>query len=536
MMAPSMSSMLLTLNPQRTMISRTLVIITFLLGILQVSAQIDGDNIFSQDQVIQIDLNFPDADFWNLLVANYNADNNDYLAAHLILTDVTGTYTIDSVGIRLKGNSSYSHPGNKKSFKIDFNEFISGQNYDGLKKLNFSNVFKDPSCMREKVFFDACQEAGVPAPRSSFANVNFNGTPWGLYTVIEQIDDQFLDWRILDDDGNLFKAGDNFSVGPGGSDAAADLLYYGADQSSYEERYELNTNEDINDWSDLIDFIDFINNSNDSEFQSGISNRLEWTEFLRSMALDNLFSNLDSYLGSARNYYIYHNTSTDKWEWVKWDANESFGSYANGVNNISTLALDYSDADRPLVERIFSDDVLYEQYLAEVCHLNETLFNSEIMDARIDEIKALIQTSVYADDNKMYTNAQFNTNIESDISTGGGPGGGVIYGLKSFIAQKSSYLSGALDCGLFTSLDEHDSVSLNLYPNPANEEVYFQVDKSIIQKIDLLDLQGRIIQTYLNLNTSVNHLELGDLPDGVYLIRFQFDNSQYTVRRLTIAK
>jgi spore coat protein CotH len=135
------------------------------------------------------------------LVANY--ETKTYLEADLTITDNTGVTTINEVGVRLKGNSSYSHPGNKKAFKIDFNEFISGQNYDGLKKLNFSNGFKDPTLMREKIFLNLCREAGDPAPRANFANVYFNGTLWGFYTAVEQIDDQFLDWRILDDDGNL---------------------------------------------------------------------------------------------------------------------------------------------------------------------------------------------------------------------------------------------------------------------------------------------------------------------------------------------
>ena len=151
---------------------------------------------------------------WSLLEANYEADENEYIVAHLTLTDVSGTHVRDSVGVRLKGNSSYMHPGDKKSFKIDFNKFVSGQNYDGLKKLNFSNGFKDPTCMREKLFFDVCREVGVPAPRASFAEVTFNGEPRGFYTVVEQIDDQFLDWNIQEDSGNLFKAGDNFGEGP----------------------------------------------------------------------------------------------------------------------------------------------------------------------------------------------------------------------------------------------------------------------------------------------------------------------------------
>ena len=249
---------------------------------------------------------------------------------------------MDSVGVRLKGNSSYSHPGVKKSFKIDFNRYISGQNYDGLKKLNFSNGFKDNLQMREKLFFDACREAGVLAPRASFANVTFNGEAWGFYTVVEQIDDQFLDWAIEEDSGNLFKAGDNFGGGGpggggGGNNTAADLADYGTDPAVYADRYELKTNEDINDWSDLISLIDFINNTDLDAFGAGIDFRMDVDGFLRSAALDTLFSNLDSYTGSARNYYIYHNQESNLWEWIKWDGNEAFGSYTNGAGNIGNI-------------------------------------------------------------------------------------------------------------------------------------------------------------------------------------------------------
>ena len=51
---------------------------------------------------------------------------------------------------------------------------------------------------------------GILSPRATFAEVTFNGTPWGFYTVVEQIDDQFLDRSIGDDEGHLFKAGSNF--------------------------------------------------------------------------------------------------------------------------------------------------------------------------------------------------------------------------------------------------------------------------------------------------------------------------------------
>ncbi len=494
------------------MIKKTTLFLLSLLMTSSLFAQIDGDNIFDQNQIIKIELNFKQTGFWDSLVANYST--TAYMKADLTLTDTTGTYTFNDVGVRLKGNSSYTHPGNKKSFKIDFNEYVKGQKYDGLKKLNFSNGFKDPSCIREKVFFDLCQAAGVPAPRANFANVYFNGTLWGFYTVVEQIDDQFLDWRILDDDGNLFKAGDNF----GTSNAAADLKDYGTLQSAYESRYELKTNEDANDWSDLIDLIDFINNSSAADFENQLADRIELAEYLRSAAIDNLFSNLDSYTGSARNYYLYHNLTTDKWEWIKWDANESFGSYGGRNLNMTSLALNYHDNDRPLLANIFNSPKLYDQYLTEMCYVTENFFNPTYITAQVNELKSLVQAAVYADGNKMYTNANFDTNLYNNITSGGGPMGGTTYGLTSFVQAKTSFLAGALDCSLFTDIDGLSKDDIILYPNPAQDFISVKWENLQIESLYLINALGQRIYQEDTFGKSESRIEVSSLEAGMYIL------------------
>ena len=506
-----------TLGPMRT----PLLFLASLLSPFWLQAQIDGDNIFSIDQVISVNLDFPQANFWTQLQDNYSADQNEYIVAFLTLTDVSGTHAIDSVGVRLKGNSSYSHPGTKKSFKIDFNKYISGQNYDGLKKLNFSNGFKDPSCMREKLFFDVCREANVPAPRASFAEVTFNGEPWGFYTVVEQIDDQFLDWNILEDDGNLFKAGDNFGGGPpgaGGNTTAANLVYYGEDQASYEDRYELKSNQDLNDWSDLISLLDFVNNTDNAAFEAGIDFRIEVDAFLRSAAMDMLFSNLDTYTGSARNYYLYHNQDTNLWEWIKWDANEAFGSYTNGAGNMETLALDYCDAPRPLLQRMLDDPDLYQRYLQQVCYLTAYFFNEAYLHARIDEVRDLIAPSVYADDNKMYSSADFNTNIEADLSGGGpGPMGGQTYGLKPFVTNRAAYIAGELDCSTLYISDER-APEWTVFPNPASQRVTVVGSTAYSANLTLRNALGQTVRTVNTEGTSEFTLDLQGLSQGVYFL------------------
>ncbi len=521
----------------------TTLIALFLVCYSILGAQIEGDNLFAEDQIVKIELDFAQTSFWDSLVLNYETET--YMKGDLTLTDLTGSYTFPDVGVRLKGNSSYGHPGNKKSFKIDFNKYVTGQNYDGLKKLNLSNGFKDPSMMREKVFFDVSLAANIPCPRANFANVYFNGELWGFYTLVEQIDDQFLDWAILDDDGNLFKAGANFGGGPAGGGNAADLLYYGPDQTNYAERYDLKSNEEEDDWTDLIALTDFINNSSATDFENNLGDHLEVDEYLRSLALDNLFANLDSYTGSARNWYIYHNLTTDKWEWIKWDANETFGSYGGGgggpggpgggATDMTELALDHHDADRPLIENIFNSPILYAQYEKELCLLTEDLFNSTYMDAKIDKLKNMIQESVYADDNKMYTDANFDTNVESNITAGGGsPGGGTTYGLKSFVADRHAFVTSELDCATITSTDHLTALKASVSPNPFDATVRFVFEADQIASIKIYNTLGMQVFEQAVQGQSQLELQLPFLDAGIYFAELNVKDS--AVKRSVILK
>jgi hypothetical protein len=500
-----------------------LILISAVLTSTVVHSQIEGDNLFSSNQVVNIELDFPQSDFWLQLEDNYdNMDVNGsvYIPANLTLTDLTGTYTFDSVGVRLKGNSSYGHPGDKKSFKIDFNKFISGQNYDGIKKLNFSNGFKDPTFMREKIFFDISRERGIPCPRANFATVIYNGEPWGFYTMIEQIDDQFLDWRMLDDDGNLFKAGSNF----GGGDGEASLEYIDAAQTSYESSYELKSNEDANDWSDLIELIDFINNTSDNQFETGLNEILDLGPYLSSAALDNLFSNLDSYTQSARNYYIYHNIGMGKWQWIKWDGNEAFGTYGfMGGLSPSNLDIYYYAFNRPLLERVFASQTLNDQYTSEVCLLLSTVFKPDYLNPIIDEMKELIKEDVYADNNKMFSNSDFDTNIETNLSGGGGGGpgpGGSIEGLKSFIQERYNYLISAVDCEPYVGIESASLQELSIYPNPSSSLITIKGIKSFPAQIEITGPNGVLIKSDLIYNSNQS-IDISNMSPNLYFLKLE---------------
>ena len=123
---------------------RHLLCLALLSIVLNGTAQTEGNNVFGTDQILQVDVTFYNDGFWNELLTEYDGEQN-YIPAGISITSLDGVAQFDSVGIRLKGNSSMNHPGDKKPFKVDFNRFISGQAYDLLKKLNFNNGFKDPT-------------------------------------------------------------------------------------------------------------------------------------------------------------------------------------------------------------------------------------------------------------------------------------------------------------------------------------------------------------------------------------------------------
>ena len=108
--------------------------------------------------------------------------------------------TIDSIGFRLRGNTSRNAA--KKSFKIDFNHFISGRDFYDVEKLNLNGEHNDPSIFRSKLCWDFYQDIGMASSRASHALLYINDEYFGLYISVEHIDDKFLSKNFENDDGN----------------------------------------------------------------------------------------------------------------------------------------------------------------------------------------------------------------------------------------------------------------------------------------------------------------------------------------------
>src|SRR5262249_8546437 len=120
--------------------------------------------------------------------------------------------TIKKVGVRYAGDITYfaSSRGLKRPLKIDFSKF-GGLPFHGLTALNLHAMPMDPSKGREVLACAVFRAAGVPAPRTAFAEVTltvpgkYDKEVLGLYAVVENVDQQFLADRFGTDKGLLMK-------------------------------------------------------------------------------------------------------------------------------------------------------------------------------------------------------------------------------------------------------------------------------------------------------------------------------------------
>jgi spore coat protein CotH len=474
-------------------------------------AQTEGDSFFGMAQVHDVYLDFPQTYYWDSLVAYMPLEK--YLKGNIVIDGDS----LNDIGIKFKGNSSYTNPSTKKPFKIDLNEYVSGQDHDGLKKFNLNNGFKDPSFLREKLALDFYNEHNLPAPRCSYTRVYLNDQYWGLYNFVEEVNKTFLDDdnRFANKQGNLFKG-----------DPTGDLRWYGTSVSSYDTKYELHTNETANDWTDLIDFINKINNSGSFLYDS-LETVFNTTKFIQQWAAMNMFVNLDSYIGSGHNYFVYHDTLTDKFNWISWDVNESFGEFTMGLTStqLKNLSMFYSSTpagNRPLVEKMLTVPAYKQELINTICNWVGYDFSNAGMDSKIDSIVNIIRPDVYADTKKFYTNANFEDNINMDVSSGGPPpGGGTFFGIKSFINERRNFLISELASNGCTNIGIGETAStdqFSVYPNPAND--YFQIDFSNKSKENTWSLYN-IMGEKIDQGTAVAsvRIDVSFLAAGMYILQ-----------------
>lgn len=174
-----------------------------------------ASELFDTNEILSIDI-VMDQDDWDDMLEN--AMSEEYYQCEVV---INGTQ-FSRVGIRPKGNTSLSSivsdPDNDRySFKLEFDQFVDGQNCWGLDKLVLNNMYADNTYMKEAIIYDMFQYLGADASLYNFAKITVNGEYWGVYLALEAVEESFMVRNYGSENGHIYKP-DGMNMGGGDND------------------------------------------------------------------------------------------------------------------------------------------------------------------------------------------------------------------------------------------------------------------------------------------------------------------------------
>ena len=414
----------------------------FIIILCLCSWSLNAQDFYDLETIQTIEINFSQSNWDQILDAAKNSTEDYTLATSVVINGEV----FDSVGVKYKGNSTYNANQTKNPFHIELDTY-KDHDYQGYKDIKLSNVAKDPSFLREVLSYQILRQYMV-APESNYANVYVNGNLIGLYSNSEAISRTFLDDRFGSKNNTFVKCNPIDGAGPGTS-ALPNLRYLGDNISSYDDAYELKSDEG---WEELIDLCDTLVNNTEV-----VDQILDVDKALWMLAFDNVLVNLDSYIGGfAQNYYLYRD-DYGRFACIVWDLNESFGQFARtGSGNLNNTAakqtmshlLQINDADYPLISELLNVPLYRRMYLAHVKTMILENFDNDSYIETGQQLQDLIASDVQADNNKFFTYNNFIANLTNDVNSGGGGGpggGGTTPGITNLMNGRTNYLLGLND-------------------------------------------------------------------------------------------
>jgi len=347
---------------------------------------------------------------WDDMLKN-PLDEEYHLASVTINDD-----TYHGIGIRTKGLTSLGMVANsdsdRYSFKIKADEYFNGQTFLGLNKFVLNNNYRDSSYMKEYLSYQLLTELGVPTPAYAYAAVYLNGKYWGLYLMVEAVEEDFAARNFGMNYGQLYKPDKTFgnrSKGLGGSE----LIYIDENIESYPDIFDnaVFTNVTNTDKQRVITALRHLSEGTDLEKYINVD------EVLKFFAVNTAFVNLDSYISSMHhNYYLYEDMG--QLSMIPWDWNVCFGE-SNSLSSQESINFpidtpapsNINISERPMIGSLLAVDSyknLYHDYLRIIA----TEFFGNSYEERINKIDAMISPFVEKDPTAFYTFEEYKNGVE----------------------------------------------------------------------------------------------------------------------------
>jgi spore coat protein CotH len=345
-------------------------------------AQPAVDALFDHDVLHDVRITMS-ADDWAQLRARFQENIN-----------FNATLTIDGETVpdsSIRSRGSGTRNGVKPGLRVDFQRTVRTQRFRGFKVLVLDNMYNDPSFLRERLAFSVFEEMGIRVPRESFARLTVNGEYWGLYAIVEPIDEIFVQRHVDAGGGNLFEYNVP-SASPDQIPVWDFTLMRGNTVDAYiPEPFEPKTNEDDLDGTALLDFIRTVSEAPDETFVEEVSAFVDPRVLLTYYAVEVATAEVDGLTGffGINNFYLYQLQGTRRFLFIPWDHDFNFTAAHHGIYHGSSR--------NRLIQRLLRDPELAAFYRETLQSVMNRFVNPAAMNPQIDFMVAQIRPSVLED-------------------------------------------------------------------------------------------------------------------------------------------
>ncbi len=310
---------------------------------------------------------------WDLLLQSTASARNE-VSATMQYVHLGVTYTLDNIGVKLSGNTSFVLPVNSSgnviqaNYTLDFDEFVDDQALQGIAALKLKRFKDDSTFVREPLSNRIMQNFGIfTAHSSSHVKVFLKiGDAAALYVGIYRLNEsvnrkEYIDKRFAsDNDSGFLWQGNYKTFGPalfsritadwdGVADRDDASFEYKGKGSKFDEAHE-----------QLVRLATNFTQLEGTEFHDYVTRHINMELFLKSMAAEAVLGHWDGFWGNANNYLFYIDEQ-EVLHFIPYDTDNTLGTslLMDDSGEQSTASFGNSSHIPPLVTKILQ----IEEYL-----------------------------------------------------------------------------------------------------------------------------------------------------------------------------
>ena len=379
------------------------------------------------------------SDFQKYTENDENRKSEIFRRADVTFTIGSESYTVEDVGIRLKGNQSilpfYDYDGkpNICSYKLSFDETFDDESdygpdaqkwtnqeskkarknrtFASLSELDVKwNISYDQTNIREIYAAKLFESADTLVQKIGLSQMKVNGNNYGLVKIYEPVDKKFLKKRLPEEavGGDLYKCMwsecDNSGNRTGGWRGASYQPdnSYGIQKNSEGIKYNFNlkTNKKSSKHESIKNFLEVINKENLTKDE--LEKVLDTDYFANFMAAEYFAGDPDDFRNNYNNHYLYFRKDNGKAIFIVYDNDRTLG-ITYGLNRncavmdpYAEIGVMYDSQDNPLIKNTLTHNASSELVY--------------IRDKYTAALKKIYESGILSNDdfNKMYETAKAN--------------------------------------------------------------------------------------------------------------------------------